>query len=417
MDEGRLGDHARTSVVGLEHLVLVHGHGPAQGLGPAPHLAPQVEAQGGHDGVVGGHLQALLAVLVGVAARDDLEALLVPLPGDLAAVVLAVQDQALPGAVDDLGVVVDREDARHDAAAVPVPLDHREGVAARPAHAQGLVADGRQAGGQRSPRNEVVEAIVGDAQPRAVGQLVREAPEPGVLSALGGQHVLEDARALAALLGPAQDRGRDARPAAHHAEGVADGQQGRVAVGADGVEQREEGLLPGAVLGDPLAALGDAVVAGGVEVPGTAGAEVEREASSGALGHAARPAHVEGQRPQPQAGLLESAAQVAGRVLHQVHQGVVAQVGPAVVHVEHGHVDLALVRRGQLLGPLDAPVLEDAARRVDRAVRDAELRAVGDLLVAGDRHLPKESSFRPRPRPPLPGRARRPAGAGIGSAP
>ncbi len=32
--------------------------------------------------------------------------------------------------------------------------------------------------------------------------------------------------------------------------------------------------------------------------------------------------------------------------------------------------------------------------------RDAELRPVGDLLVAGNRHLAEQSSLAPRPRPP-----------------
>ncbi len=53
----------------------------------------------------------------------------------------------------------------------------------------------------------------------------------GCSCGLGRQDVLEHARALAPLLRPSQDGLGEARPVAHHAEGVADGEERRGVVG------------------------------------------------------------------------------------------------------------------------------------------------------------------------------------------
>src|SRR6266581_1662935 len=85
-----------------------------------------------------------------------------------------------------------------------------------------------------------------------------------------------------------------------------------------------------------------------------------------------------------EAGPLERLQEVTARVEHGVDQRVVAQVGPAVVHVEDGDVDRSLVGRGSVIRPLDPVIAEDPAGGAGRAIRHAELAAVLDLVGAGE---------------------------------
>ena len=112
-----------------------------------------------------------------------------------------------------------------------------------------------------------------------------------------GEHVVDDARALAALLRPAQHDIGDAQPPAHHAEGVAHGQQRRVVVGADGVEQREQRRFPAGILGDALRPRRDAVVEARIQMAGAAGADVDRVPPAGRSRNLVSAAHVVGQAP------------------------------------------------------------------------------------------------------------------------
>src|SRR6185436_6155840 len=76
--------------------------------------------------------------------------------------------------------------------------------------------------------------------------------------------------------------------------------------------------------------------------------------------------------------------QVAGGIHDGVHQRVVAEVGPAVVHVQDGDVHDAVVAGGKVRRLLHAAVEEDAALGDRGAVGDAEAFAVVALVAAED---------------------------------
>ena len=173
--------------------------------------------------------------VVGVGLGEDARPVVEPLARHLPAVELLAEDEHLARAVHDLGMVVHGEDARHDAHAVARPLDHGQGVALRAADAARLVADGHRArrpavpaGAMRSYRRWSTMR-----SRRWSGRLVRELAEPGVLDGLVGEHVLEDPRALAALVRRAQHGLGHVRPPAHHAEAVAHREEGGVGGVAD----------------------------------------------------------------------------------------------------------------------------------------------------------------------------------------
>jgi hypothetical protein len=65
-----------------------------------------------------------------------------------------------------------------------------------------------------------------------------------------------------------------------------------------------------------------------------------------------------------------------------VDEAVVAEVRPAVVHVEQGDVDDPRIGGREVLRPLDADVLEGAARGVGRMALAAELLASRELMTA-----------------------------------
>jgi len=75
-----------------------------------------------------------------------------------------------------------------------------------------------------------------------------------------------------------------------------------------------------------------------------------------------------------------------GRIAKMLNDSVVTEVVPAMVHVEDRDVDRERVGGGNGARPLDPRVAEDAARGAARAVGDAGLRPVGELVAAGDRH-------------------------------
>src|SRR4029077_20254012 len=99
--------------------ILVEVAGGAERPGAAAALALEMEAEGAQQRVVGGELKAALGGLVAVAALEARPPFRRPLRGHLGAIALPLEDGGLALAVDDdLGVVVDAEDARHHAAAV-----------------------------------------------------------------------------------------------------------------------------------------------------------------------------------------------------------------------------------------------------------------------------------------------------------
>ena len=80
-------------------------------------------------------------------------------------------------------------------------------------------------------------------------------------------------------------------------------------------------------------------------------------------------------------------SQVAGRVEQGMDQAVVAEVRPAMVHVEHGDVDHPRIGGGEVLRPLDAHVLESAAGGVAEMPKAAEVRVAGELVLAEKGHI------------------------------
>ena len=263
-------------------------------------------------------------------------------------------------------------------------------VTASPAAPSGAVskASGVTVRGHRRARQQIVEPAVEDADAagvaRLVGDAVGEPAEPGMGGGRRRQHGVDDAGALAALLGSAPHRIGDAQPAAHHAEGVADADQRGVGVGVHGVEEREQRRLPRRRLDDPLAAVA-AVVPPRIDVAGAAGAEVEAAASVGQRrDHEAAP-HVAGDDADAQAGGGEGVRHVAGRRPHRHDDRVMADVRPAVVHVEDEHVDAAGLGGRQVPGLVGPDVGEGAA--ADRVAGGrADIGPEGAPVVAVEGH-------------------------------
>ncbi len=101
-----------------------------------------------------------------------------------------------------------------------------------------------------------------------------------------------------------------------------------------GVEQAEGRLLPRGVLADALGERRDAVVRARVDVARPARPHVERVPGPRPLRQDPRAAHVEGEDPHLEPRLLERLDRLAARVHDRVDERVVAEVGPAVVHVQ-----------------------------------------------------------------------------------
>ena len=301
----------------------------------------------------------------------------------------------LPRAVDDLGVVVHREDARHDAGRVAGELEHGDGVAragrrrprSRSRWGWRRAGSGRRAGTRSKSRLSTTRSR------RRSGSSSAKRRNQGCCRASVREHVLEDAGALAALLRAAQHGLRRARPAAQHAEGVADREQGRGRRRRGSASKSaEERRFPGRVLADALAALGHrrrsvADRCGRVRRCRRRARSARPGASGTMCRCAARRRRGRGcAGPCPTSGRQE----VAGRVLDGVDQRVVAEVGPAVVHVEDGDVDRLLVGGRQVLRPLDARVAEDAEGRGrrDSSSRKTDAR-IGSCAGSREARLPE----------------------------
>jgi hypothetical protein len=314
-------------------------------------------------------------------------ALAIPVVRDLAARPLVPQYAQRAGPVDDFRVVVDAEHPRHRAGAVARRLPHRHRLAGA-AIGRDLEAERRHGAGHARARQQVVEPAVEDTDVAGVAGLVgdalRQCPEPRMRGRFRRQHGVDDAGALAALLGSAAHRVGDAQPAAHHAEGVADADQRRVGVGLHGIEEREERRFPGRRLDDPLAAVA-AVVECRIDVAGAAGAQVEPAAAIGRRRHDQAAAHVARHGADAQAGGGEPPGQVAGRGPHCHDDGVVADVLPAVVHVEHEHVDRPGLGPGQVARPIRPDVGEDTLLDGTTGGR-ADVGSEGAPVVAVEGH-------------------------------
>ena len=122
-------------------------------------------------------------------------------------------------------------------------------------------------------------------------------------------------------------------------------------------------------------------------MPRPARAEVDRVTAAGRLGNLGAPANVVGQHAEPQAGGREIGLQVAHGVLHPVHDGIVAEVGPAVVHVEHRDVDDVRIGGRQVAVALDARVLAPAVLGCRRAVGQADVAPVLHAVLAVEGHV------------------------------
>ena len=220
----------------------------------------------------------------------------------------------------------------------------------RAADAERLEADGRRprrAGPRRGTRSK---RRFSTTRSRALGpSSSAKRRNQGCSPGRPGQHVLEDPGALA-LLRAAQHRLGRPRPAAQDAERVADREQRRVLARRG---SRRTAGTPAPPRRGPRGCPGrlgrHAVVLARVDVARPAGAQVERVAVARRLRQHAGAADVEGQDPHPQPGLLERSDRLAARVHDRVDERVVAEVGPAVVHVEDGHVDRPRVGGGHVL--------------------------------------------------------------------
>ncbi len=182
---------------------------------------------------------------------------------------------------------------------------------------------------------------------------------------------------------------------------MAHGEERGLRVRADRVEEPERGLLPRRVLEDALGPRRDPVVRARVDVAGAARC---RGTACGGL-RGPRGGHPTGARRTRGLGPCSPASSSAPIASHErvedgVHERVVPEVRPAVVHVEHGDVDRPRVLRREVLRPLDAHVLEHPARGARRAVRLAELPAVLLLEAADEGHGPGKSIGRSPARPP-----------------
>ena len=186
---------------------------------------------------------------------------------------------------------------------------------------------------------------------------------------------------------------------------MADGEERGVLAGADRVEQTE-GLAPpsGGLRARPGRRVRCRRSAGDRCGPARRSrrrASSDRPAPRGRMPSGARrtraPARA-GRRPQ--APLLFLAARVHDRV----DERVVAEVGPAVVHVEHSHVDRVRVGGRDVLRALHPDVLEGPAGRARRAVGDEEPLAGVLPLESAPRGMVRRVSPGPArscpPRPP-----------------
>ena len=245
--------------------------GPAERLGPPAHLPEEVEAQRAEQREVRGEVQALVAVLLGEGAGQDVEALAVPLVRHLAAVALLVEDHHLPEAVHDLGVVVHREDAGHDAPAVAGELEHRDRVAGRAADPERLVADGDGPGGPVRPRDEVEQAVLDHAEPCGRPGAPAKRRNQGC-SPAGQASTFSRMPVLLPFSGP-RSTGSAAPDQRHSMPKVwQTARSAASSLGADRVEEAEGRLLPGGVLADALGEGRDPVVRARVDVARPAGA-------------------------------------------------------------------------------------------------------------------------------------------------
>ena len=97
--------------------------------------------------------------------------------------------------------------------------------------------------------------------------------------------------------------------------------------------------------------------------PGPPVPTIDHVTAAGRLRDSAAAANVVGQHAEAQAGRCEIRLQVADGILHPVHDGIVSEVGPAMMHVEHRDVDDVRIGRRQVAVALDARVRAPAVLR------------------------------------------------------
>ena len=119
------------------------------------------------------------------------------------------------------------------------------------------------------------------------------------------------------------------------------------------------------------------------------GAKVDHVAAARGFGQGLAPAHVVRNHPHVEPGPEQGLAQVADGVLQDVHQRFVAQVGPPVVHVQHGHVDHARIGGRHVAVLFDPRELETADVGPGRARGQAGTGAMAPTMGAVERHKGK----------------------------
>src|SRR3954454_2923367 len=210
--------------------------------------------------------QAAFALELTEEIAHRLDALAVPRLRHLAVRALLLEHGHDVLAVDDFGMMIHAENARH-AVGRAREFDHRHAVARF-----GFARDDR---GRGALGDQIEKAIVDDAEVAAVGEAICEFAEPRMRRGFVREDVLRHAAAL--FCAPFGTRG--AGPAAHQAETVADTEKRRGRMRGDVVEEPEQRRFPRRIFGDALTLFANAVVLARIEMTGTAGTDVHPEAA------------------------------------------------------------------------------------------------------------------------------------------
>src|SRR5207247_2529288 len=119
-------------------------------------------------------------------------------------------------------------------------------------------------------------------------------------------------------------------PATHETEGMTDGDERRLRMADDRVEQPEQRSLPARLLADTLGPLGDAVVQSRIEMPGAARGHINGELAIGERRQKPAAANVEGDCAQLDSSFHERVTGALGGVENCMNYCVMAEVRPGV---------------------------------------------------------------------------------------
>ena len=193
--------------------------------------------------------------------------------------------------------------------------------------------------------------------------------------------------------GPRSTGVGDAEPSRHHPEGVADADERRFGLGADGVEKPNSGASQEGSSAIPWLPNVDPVVLCGIEVTGAAGADIDASERTGRRRKHAGPPDVARDGAHPQSRRRQRLRQVARDRSNRHHQRIVADVGPPMVHVEDMDVDDVWIGRRRLVGSIGAGI-EKRPRFERPAAHLTAVRTVNTAMVAVQGHWREDYSTR-----------------------